>query len=195
MRVRFCGLFIALLAIPTLAFADAHKADYYGGGSGGTGGSTVKGAALSLVFGAEDFLGERYRCLGITVADASFQFGGHNGKDLQQTTLQFGARVTLTSLRKPPANDTRVKIFVQGAGGFAYTNDGTDQSGSNGVGSVGGGIQVFAHKVPAPESTTAKHYGGVGFQWQYDYIFRAGRPGYWRTSAGVVIRALHKEKH
>ncbi|HKW02316.1 MAG TPA: hypothetical protein VJN96_21010 [Vicinamibacterales bacterium] len=169
--------------------------DGYVGGSGGAGGSTLKGAALSVVFGGEDLWGERYRWLGLTLGDASFQFGGHNGKDLQQTTVQWGARCTLTSFMKPPANDTRVKIFVQGAGGFAYTNDGTDQSGSNGVGSIGGGMQVFWHKVPAPESTTARHYGGVGFQWQYDYIFRTGRPGYWRTSAGLVIRALHKEKH
>jgi hypothetical protein len=190
MRVRVTSLFLALLFIPALAFADAHKADYYTGGSGGTGGSTIKGFAQSLVFGVE-----RYRWLGLTAADASFQFGGHNGKDLTQTTLQFGARVTLTSFRKPPANDTRVKMFVQGAGGFAYTNDSTDQSGSNGVGSLGGGIQVFAHKVPVPETQNRQsRYGGVGFQWQYDYIWRSGRPGYWRTSAGVVIRFLHKEK-
>jgi hypothetical protein len=189
MRVRVTFLFLAILFIPALAFADAHKADYYGGGSGGTGGSKVGGFVQSLVFGVE-----RCRWLGVTAADASVQFGGENGKDLTQFTYQFGARVTLTSFKTPPANDTKVKVFVQGGGGWAYTNDGTDQSGANGVGSLGGGIQWFAHKLPVPGATNKSAHGGIGVQAQLDYIWRAERQGYWRASAGVVYRFLHQEK-
>ena len=196
MRVRLTSLFLTMLLVPAVASAESHKADYYTGVSGGTGGSSVKGLAQSLVFGCEK-CGERWRWLGFTAADGSFQFGGHEGKDLTQATVQFGARVTVTSLRKPPQNDTRVKLFVQGAGGFAYTNDGTDQSGTNGVGSFGFGAQVFLHKQPVMSQsgtpTNKSHWGGLGFQWQYDYIWRTTRPGYWRTSGGVVIRFLHKE--
>ena len=187
MRGRLTALLLAtLLVLPTFAFADGHKADYFAGGSGGTGGSKLGGIAQSLVFG---FGRERVPWLGITAADASFQFGGENGRDLTQLTLQWGARVTLTSLKKlaPDAADTRVKVFVQGAGGFAYTNDGTDQSGSNGVGSFGGGIQWFAKTLRPGEN----RYAGLGFQAQADYIWRADRDGYWRVAGGVVYRFLH----
>ena len=192
MRGRLTALLLAtLLVLPTFAFADGHKADYFAGGSGGTGGSVVGGFAQSLFFGAE------HACcpwLGIGAADGSVQFGGENGKDLTQLTLQFGARVTLTSL-KDPNPDTQLKVFVQGGGGFAYTNDGTDQSGSNGVGSIGGGVQWFFHKVQVPDGTPGEMlYGGIGLQAQVDYIWRADRDGYWRVAGGVVYRFLHPKK-
>jgi len=170
MRGRLTVLLLLTLLIvvcPASAFADGHKADYFAGGSGRN----------------------PVPWLGITAADASMQFGGENGRDLMQLTLQFGARVTLTSLKKPNP-DTQVKVFVQGAGGFAYTNDGTDQSGSNGVGSFGGGIQWFAEKHDHPDGGE-KRYGGLGLQAQADYIWRADRDGYWRVAGGVVYRFLH----
>jgi len=189
MRGRLTVLLLLTLLIvvcPASAFADGHKADYFAGGSGGTGGSKLGGVAQSLVFA---FGRNRVPWLGITAADASMQFGEENGRDLMQLTLQFGARVTLTSLKKPNP-DTQVKVFVQGAGGFAYTNDGTDQSGSNGVGSFGGGIQWFAEKHDHPDGGE-KRYGGLGLQAQADYIWRADRDGYWRVAGGVVYRFLH----
>lgn len=186
-------LLVTLLIFPAAALADGHKADYFAGGSGGTGGSKLGGVAQSLVFA---FGRERCPWLGLTAADASVQFGGENGKHLTQLTLQWGARVTLTSLKKPDPKtpDTQVKVFVQGAGGFAYTNDGTDQSGSNGVGSFGGGIQWFAEKGPHPDGSNEERYGGLGLQAQADYIFRADRDGYWRVAGGVVYRFLHPKK-
>ena len=191
MRGRLTALLLAtLLVLPTFAFADGHKADYFAGGSGGTGGSVVGGFAQSLFFGAE------HACcpwLGIGAADGSVQFGGENGKDLTQLTLQWGGRVTLTSLKKPNP-DTQLKVFVQGAGGFAYTNDGTDQSGKNGVGSFGGGIQWFAHQQPHPDGSKEMRYGGLGLQAQVDYIWRTEREGYVRVAGGVVYRFLHPKK-
>jgi len=188
MRGRLTALVVTLLLVPALALADGHKADYFSGASGGTGGSKLAGFTQSLVFGVANC-----RWLNVTAADASVQFGGENGKDLTQVTYQAGVRVTLTSFKDSPANDTQLKVFVQGAGGFAYTNDGTSESGSNGVGSLGAGIQWFVGKVPVPGAPKEEQYGGIGLQAQVDYIWRSERSGYVRASAGVVYRFLHKK--
>ena len=187
-------LLVTLLIFPAAAFADGHKADFFGGGSGGTGGSKLGGITQSLVFGLgrEGCLWMKDKnCpwLGITANDLSVQFGGENGKELTQMTLQWGGRATLTSF-KVPNPDTPIKVFVQGALGLAYTNDGTEQSGTNFVGSVGGGIQWFPNKLPHPDGK-GEMRGGFGLQAQADYIFRTTRSGYWRGAAGVVYRFLH----
>ena len=69
----------------------------------------------------------------------------------------------------------------------------TSESGSNGVGSLGAGIQWVVGKVPVPGAPKEEQYGGIGFQAQVDYIWRSERSGYVRASAGVVYRFLHKK--
>jgi hypothetical protein len=206
MRVRFFSLLLALLSIPTLAFADFHKVDFSGGGSGGTGGSGVGGFAQSLSWGVKfDNKFIRWTCssCGIVLPDISVQFGGHHDPvtdqktdlDTTQVAYQAGFRWTPESLRGRNGKyvDKPTKLFIQLLAGQVYTNDGTAAPGRNGVITLGGGIQYF----PRKEDRTTKagkvepHCAGLGFQAEFDKIWRSDREGFWRLSVGVVYRFLH----
>ena len=89
MRVRFFSLLIALLTIPALAFAESHKADFFGGGS-----ARQRRAARSAAYIAGRQLGYLLPWLDVVGPVASTQDGGHDGKALSQTAYHGGVRLT-----------------------------------------------------------------------------------------------------
>jgi len=196
MRVRVTPLFLAILFIPALAFADFHKVDFSGGGSGGTGGSSVFGFQQSLSWGVR-----KCPSCGIVLPDISVQFGTHEDPvthvktDETQVAYQFGFRWTPTSLygrNKDRHEDTPTKVFIQLLAGQAYTNDGTAATGKNGVITLGAGIQRFLRKEDRTKNGRSEpHCAGLGFQAEVDHIWRNDREGFWRVSGGVVYRFLH----
>ena len=188
MRVRVFSLLLALLTIPTFAFADAHKADFYGGGSGGTGGSIIGGFIAGVNWGT--------KCPWFDVVGpvASNQGGGHDEKALSQTVFHGGGRFTLTSMRKDREGhylDKRYKPFGQILVGGVITNinDGSGDAIKDFSYTFGGGIDTFLHK---PKQLHGReHSAGVGIRVQVDYVVRPGdHTNFTRVSAGVIYRIL-----
>jgi len=202
MRVRVSSLFVAVLLVPTVAFADYPKVDFSGGGSGGTGGSGVGGFAQSLSWNFRKW----FTCpsCGFVIPDVSVQFGKHNISQTPPQTIQVtqvayqaGFRWTPTSLHhREGYEDSKTKVFIQVLAGGVYTNDGNAPTApaNNKVITLGGGVQHFFHK----EDRTTKagrvepHCSGIGIQAQFDKVWRSEREGFWRLSGGVVYRFLHK---
>ena len=180
MRIRLTFLLLALLLVPGLAYADAHKMDYFLGGSGGDGGSGIGGAHASINWGT------KIPWLDVVGPDFSVQFGGHQGKSLTQVAYQGGLHFTLTSMKKP-YKDMPVKPFAHFMAGGVYTNDSTGKAFKDGAFSFGFGVEQFFKK----DATQTDHFSGVGYRVQYDYIIRSGdRESFSRVSAGIVYRLL-----
>lgn len=187
MRVRLASLLTAILLVPAAAYAESHKADLFGGGSGGNGGSTIGGWIAGINWGTA--------CpwLDIVGPTASTQFGGHDGKSLSQIAYHGGARVTLTSMktaRDGHAVDQTIKPFVHVLVGGVYTNinDGSGQAFKDLSWTFGGGVDKFWHHTTL---NGRDHTSGVGFRVQYDYIVRNGdHTNFSRVSAGIVWRIL-----
>lgn len=193
MRVRFYGLLVALLTIPTLAFAESHKADLFGGGSGGNGGSTIGGYLVGINWGTS------VPWLDVVGPTVSTQYGGHDGKSLSQTAYHGGVRLTLTSMKKDPKDrehylDVKCKPFVHVLVGGVYTNinDGSGKALKDVSWTFGGGFDKFWH---TRDMNGRAHTTGVGFRVQYDYIVRTGdHTNFNRVAAGVVWRILKEHK-
>src|SRR4029453_8645873 len=177
MRVRLTCLLSTLLLVPSLVYADGHKAGLYGGGSGGNGASKLFGFHEGLEWPLH-----KYWRVSIVAPDISVEFGSHEGVKVTQFGWMFGARVALHRRYAPN------KYFVHATGGGVYTNDGTSDAGTNGVIALGGGYERFFKKV-TKEQVAAGTHEGLGIRVQYDYIFRDGdtprRDGFSRVSAGV----------
>jgi hypothetical protein len=201
MRVRVTSLFLAVLLAPTVAFAESHKADLFGGGSGGTGGSKIGGYIVGVNWGT---------CvpwIDVVGPTVSTQYGGHDGKSLTQTAYHGGVRLTLTSMQRDRAAekaapstsqkyyvDKDVKPFVHFLVGGVYSNinDGSGQALKDWSVTIGGGVDKFFHKVSL---NGRDHVTGVGFRVQYDYVVRSGdSTNFHRVSAGVVWRILKEHK-
>ena len=200
MRSRLLGLLFALALVPTLAFADSHKADLFGGGSGGTGGSAIGGYIAGINWGTG------LPCLDFVGPTASTQYGGHDGKSLTQTTYNAGVRWTLSSMERDVAADRAdrtkkhyvdkpYKPFVQVLYGGVYSNvnDGSGAAVKDQSWDFGGGIDIFSRTAKGPDGRD--HYAGLGFRVQYDYIVRVGdSTNFHRVSAGLVWRILKEHK-
>lgn len=210
MRVRLTSLFLAILVVPAVAYAEAHKADLSGGGSGGSGGSAIGGFWQSIAFDWP--IGKCGWCS--PVADLSVQFGRHQVEGQQtdnaltQVAYQGGFRASLGGLaasirrkgRQVEEQDPQLKIFLQVLAGAVYTNDGTSHNDdkspgtTNGAITFGGGFQYFFGKA-MPEGGTVLHAAGWGVQAQVDHIWRADRESFTRVSGGVTYRFLKSHKH
>ena len=175
MRVRFFSLLLALLTIPTLAFADFHKADFYGGGSGGTGGSAVGGVLGSINWGTQ------IRWFDAVLADVSWQHGSHEGKALNQVAIQAGGRFFMTSFNKV---DKPYKPFLHVLIGGVHTGQESKPWLHDMSITVGGGYEHFWKK-------EGDHYKGLGVRGQVDLVMRPGDSAkFWRYSGGIVYRDL-----
>ena len=185
MRVRLTSLFLTILLIPAMAFAESHKADLFGGGSGGTGGSTIAGYLVGINWGTSN------PWIDVVGPTVSTQYGGHDGKSLTQTAYHGGIRLTVRSKQHV---DMEYKPFVHVLFGGVYTNinDGSGQALKDASWTFGGGVDKFFHKITVQG---LDHMTGVGFRVQYDYIVRVGdHTNFHRVSAGVVWRILKDHK-
>jgi hypothetical protein len=178
MRVRLSSLFVALVLVPTLSFADSHKADLYGGGSGGTGASSVGGVHGSIAWDLKD-----YPRFSVVVADFSTQFGSHQGKDLTQVSYLWGARVWLNRA------GSRNKAFVQVLGGGVYYNDGTPASGAKPAIGFGGAYELGLGE-PVKTSTGTDCVWGI--RGEVERIKPRNRDAFTRVSGGVVFRFVRR---
>ena len=188
------GLLFALALVPAVAYADSHKADLSGGGSGGTGGSALGGFIAGINWGTS------LPWLDVVGPTVSQQYGSHDGKSLTQTAYHGGVRVTLSSMERDPQDRTHFldkpyKPFVQVLIGGVYSNlnDGSGLALKDFSWDVGGGIDIFSHTAKGPDGRD--HSAGLGFRVQYDYIVRTGDgANFHRVSAGVVWRILKEHK-
>ena len=182
MRVRFFSLLIALLTIPTLAFADSHKADFTGGYADGTGGSRLKGVQFAAALHEPATLPHRLTWL----VDYSHRSGTDNGQSVKQDAWLFGARAMLT----PPA--CKLKFFAEGILGSVNTNDGVT-SGYKTAGGIGFGAEFFPTKaVPTQRGHDTQEH--VGLRLQVDHVWRSERGDFTRVTIGLVYRWIEAKK-
>jgi hypothetical protein len=173
MRVRLLLLAFMVILVPNQARADDHRADLYGGFSGGGGGSALYGfhQALALTSpqpGSKD--------LSFVVPDLSVHFGSHDGSDVTQVALMFGGRLT------PVKENWRHTVSVQVLVGTVYTNEG-------GAGDADWAMS-FGGLYELPLTTRSTPYYGWAFRAQIDYInrFSDTRDDLPRLSAGLSYR-------
>jgi len=193
MRVRLTCLLSTLLLVPSLVYADGHKAGLSGGGSGGNGASKLFGFNLGfehkLPGDVPDLAKYKYWWLGMVLADVSVQFGSHEGQ-VTQVTYMAGARVSLT----PRHADN--KFFAHGLLGFSNTNHLNHGAGNDFVYAFGGGYERFKKRTPEQIKANQTHEG-LGFRTQVDIIIRDNDDfdlgTFTRVSAGIVYRwRLHQ---
>jgi hypothetical protein len=192
MRTRLTCLLLGILGVPTFAFADFHKVDFYDGGSLGNGASTLFGIHTSIGLREPAKLPRR---LTWVIPDLSVQIGSHDGTPVTQFASLFGARILATSYGK------NCGLFGQVLAGNVYQNDSVSTDHNNGALSFGVGFEAFkgaAQKVEVQEKdqkkTVESHYGW-GFRADFDYITRSGdRKDFWRASAGIVYRFARRHQ-
>jgi hypothetical protein len=171
MRLRLSGLVLAIVLVPTLANADDHRADWYGGFSGGGGGSKLFGFHESLGIGFPQTKAENLSIVG----DLSVHFGSSDaGTDVTQVAFMGGARYTFAK------DNSRHKPSAHFLAGTVYSNDG-GSGGKNGAIAVGGTYEFLLKRGAAPMS-------GWGIRFQIDYFNRADRSNFTRISSGIVYR-------
>jgi hypothetical protein len=187
MRIRpACLVFVVLLLVPALTYADSHNADFNGGGSGGGGGSKLGGFIVG--FGKAEMTSEpggdrRRPCLLGWFGDASVQFGKHAGKEVTQVVLAVGPRCTILA-----KHDSMNLFHAHAQLGDVYTNDGKGGGKPNDTALVVGlAFDRALHR--RPSSTPKTPFAGAGFRLQADRVFNLGdRESVWRLSAGLVYR-------
>lgn len=199
MRVRLASLFLAILVVPAVAFAESHKADFYLGSSGGSGGSTIGGFIAGSNWGTP--------CPWFDVVGPVFstQGGGHESKALSQTVFQGGARLTLSAMNRdraaeaneaPDKNGNKKKLyFDRGWKPFAQAlvggtivniNDGSAKAIKDWSYTLGVGVDKFWHTMKRDGRV---HYFGAGVRVQVDYVIRPGdHTNFTRVSGGFVYR-------
>ena len=171
MRLASSCLVLAFLLVPTVARADDHRMDLFGGYSGGNGGSTTNGVHQSIAWGFQPKLPR----LTWVVADFSTQSAKHgDGTRVTQVIAATGLRVTGikgTHHHKP---------FFHFLVGNAYTNDG--QPDANNPATLLGFGYEFVHAPTDPKK-------GLAVRVQGDRVFMAGaREDFWRWSVGILYR-------
>jgi hypothetical protein len=180
MRIRRSWLVLGILLVSTTARADDHRADWFGGLSGGRG-STLVGVhqSYALTLGMPDF--------SVVVADFAVQFGSHNGSDVTQVPYMAGLRANFW---KP--DHKKHLFFAQVLGGGLYRNSGVTsgnggaKSGNDGAIALGVGWEFL----PARQESGGQTIGDTwGIRVGFDYIFSIGEfDNAPRLSVGVVYR-------
>lgn len=174
MRLHPLLMALIILALPGLAFADDHKADGYGGGSGSRG-SFLGGfeAAYTRIFSDGDF--------GF-VANVSVHFGEHEGEDIARTTLLGGLQWTLPEPggregSQSPQSRNQYTFALQMLVGAVFTDTG---DGTVPAVALGGQYDyIFNRDDPTR---------GWGVRARADYVFTDGSDNFPRVSFGLVYR-------
>lgn len=175
MSRRLVPLVLALL-LPTLAHADDHNADQFGGLSGGGGGSTLFGYRHAFALEAPR---PNNRDLGFVLADVSVQFG----EEVTQVAFMAGPR---WAIGKP---DNPNKLLLQFLAGVVYTNDGSEVT-TGTTDTIDTTNKDFSIAVGVGYEFIAHRYSKWGFRIQADGIRRFGDADDWlpRVSVGLVYR-------
>jgi len=172
MRIALSCLVLVSLLVPTVARADDHRMDLYGGGSGGTGGSRLFGFHESLAWVGTP----KMKRLSIVLSDFSVQFGKDDSTRVTQVIWATGVRYTGFKY------DHKHKPFAQLLVGTVYSNDGLPDA-NDGATIVGFGYEF----VPTPSDEDPKKAFAVRVQ--ADRVFRGGaREDFWRYSVGLMYR-------
>jgi hypothetical protein len=174
MRIPFSAFLCALLLSPAVARADDHRADWYGGFSGGSGASKLAGFYNAFAIPLPSQNPRLHRMSLLT--DVSVQFGKHDGQSVSQVVYMAGAKYTFA--RREQKNKVSAHIL----GGTEYYNTAGNAS-NTGVLAFGVGYEF----IPAP--TSSNLLDGLGVRVQVDSVFRSGdRENFWRVSGGLIYR-------
>jgi hypothetical protein len=188
MRVRLTCLLSTLLLVPSLVYADGHKAGLSGGGGGGNGASKLFGFHLGfdhkLPGDAKTLADYNYWRWSLVLADLSVQFGSHDGQ-ATQVTYMAGARYELTP------RFSQNKVAARALLGVANTNH-LNHGAKNDFVYAFGGVYEWFRKRTAEEIKNDDPQLGLGFHVQVDVIIRDNDEldlgTFTRVSAGVVYR-------
>lgn len=177
MRIRRLWLVPGMLLLPTVAFADDHKAFF--GGLSQIYASTLTGLHLTY----EQKTPRPGNLL--IVGDFSTQWGTHEGLDLRRTTAMGGVRFAFAS-RSEAAGPTAQQASghprhiggVHALIGIVNDSDGGDE-GTDGALAVGASYAFVARRFASNAA--------LGIRVQADYINRLGdSDGFPRVSVGAV---------
>src|SRR5262245_26712723 len=180
MRIRFACLVLGVFLMPSAVLADSHFADYYGGFSGGGGGSTLYGVHQSFF---KEFVKPSLRLVGVG-ADFSVQFGSRDNKNETQVIFMAGPRYTAL------AHDRHV-VNVEYLIGTAFTANGLDSGNQFLPWSAGASYDVVVSGETV-DVNGRKTYTGWTLRTQVNYIHRKGvEENLTRASVGLAYR-FHK---
>ena len=178
----FRGSWVVLVLLTaTVAHADDHRADLYGGFS------WAQGSSLFGVHESYSLLIPKVTSKDLSiVGDFAVNFGSEAGSDLTRVTFLAGPRVS-HGLR---ANNKNV-LFGHALLGLVYSNSDGIEQGKDFAFGLGGGWEYFPKRDPGdPKAIPPIPVPNLwGIRVQVDYVFRSDdAENFTRVSVGVIYR-------